>query len=578
MAAPAKHGIILTVVDRSPSRTPLARLADLTQKLGRTTKRLELTQLVADCLRELDPGEVPAAVRLILGQVFPEWDGRTLNLSWKAAMAVVEELAAATPAQREAIFAEAVDGGEAVAALFARHRRQQPQPPPLTIIDVYHTLEQIAAASGRGSRARKVDLLRSLLARATPVETSLIVKNLFGEMRHGVGEGIVLAAIAQAADVKLALVRRANMLWGDLGEVAMVALGQGDAALAQASVRLFRPMKSMLAQTADDIAEVLERHQGRTALEYKLDGARVQIHKQGAEVRIFSRQLADVTASLPDVAASARAGLRAREAVVEGEVVAEDRAGRPLAFQQLMRRFRRKHDVETVARQVPVRLYLFDLLYRDGVSLIDWPNAERWQALTGVAGEIETVHRLVTGDPAEGGAFLQAAREAGHEGLVAKSLDSTYQPGVRGRAWLKLKHVETLDLVIVAADWGYGRRKGWLSNYHLAVRDDGGFAAVGKTFKGPTDREFEALTERLLGLERARRGGTVLVQPQVVVEVAFNEVQQSSRYESGFALRFARIVRVRGDKSPAQADTLARLRTLYERQFIYKGRIEASEE
>jgi DNA ligase-1 len=553
-------------------------LADLAQKLGRTTKRLELTQLVADCLAALDPEEVPAAVRLILGQVFPEWDGRTLNVSWKAATAVVEELTAATPAQREAVFAEAVDGGEAVATLLGRHRRQQPQPPPLTVLDVYYTFEQIAAASGRGSRARKAALLRGLLARATPAEASLIVKNLFGEMRHGVGEGIVLAAIAQAAGVRLALVRRANMLWGDLGEVAVVAIDQGGSALMQASVRVFRPMKPMLAQTADDIAEVLERHQGRTALEYKLDGARVQIHKQGAEVRIFSRQLADVTASLPDVAAAVGAGLRAREAVVEGEVVAEDRAGRPLPFQQLMRRFGRKHDVEEVARQVPVRIYLFDLLYRDGASLIDRRNAERWQALTGVAGEIETVHRLVTSDPAEGQAFLQAAYEAGHEGLVAKSLESTYQPGVRGRAWLKLKHVDTLDLVIVAADWGYGRRKGWLSNYHLAVRDDDGFAVVGKTFKGPTDAEFGALTERLLALERTRWGGTVFVQPQVVVEVAFNEVQQSPRYESGFAFRFARIVRVREDKGPAQADTLARLRTLYERQFIYKGRIEASEE
>jgi DNA ligase-1 len=198
--------------------------------------------------------------------------------------------------------------------------------------------------------------------------------------------------------------------------------------------------------------------------------------------------------------------------------------------------------------------------------------------LTEVAGEIATVHRLVTADAVEGEAFLQAAYGAGHEGLVAKSLDSTYQPGVRGRAWLKLKHVETLDLVIVAADWGYGRRKGWLSNYHLAVRDEGGFAVVGKTFKGPTDAEFEVLTERLLELERARRGGTVFVQPQVVVEVAFNEVQQSPRYESGFALRFARLVRVRDDKGPAQADTLARLRAVYERQFIYKGRIEAIEE
>jgi DNA ligase-1 len=396
-------------------------------------------------------------------------------------------------------------------------------------------------------------------------------------MRHGVGEGIMLEAIAQAAGVPPRLVRRANMLWGDLGEVALVALTEGEAALKQATVRLFRPLKPMLAQIAEDLAEAFERYQGRVALEYKLDGARVQIHKRGDEVKIYSRQLSDVTASLPDVVEKIRQGLKAHEAIVEGEAVAVDAQGRPLPFQHLMRRFRRVHDVAAMMREIPLQLHLFDLLYVDGHSLIDAPCEKRWQALEEIVGTLSLVPRLIPRTVEEGQGFAEQAYRAGHEGVMAKDLASRYTPGMRGKAWLKLKHVLTLDLVIVAADWGYGRRHGWLSNYHLAARDEatGEYLEVGKTFKGPTDEEFQEMTQRLLALERSRRGGTVFVELRVVVEVLFNELQESSQYKSGLALRFARIARVREDKSPVEADTIQTLRQLYERQFEYKGRREA---
>jgi len=378
--------------------TLFAELASLGEQLERITSRLELAGLLAKFLQKLDPAETPAGVRLIIGQVFPEWDGRALNLSWKAAMKVVGGLASPTDADRQAIFAEAEDTGEAVRMLLEQARSEPPQSPPLTILDVYRAFEEIATETGRGSRKRKEDLLRGLLLRATAVEAKYVVKNVLAEMRHGVGEGIMLEAIAQAAGVKPKLVRRANMLWGDLGEVALVAVTEGEAAFKQATVRLCRPLKPMLAQTANDLSEAFERYQSRVALEYKLDGARVQIHKRGAEVRIYSRQLSDVTASLPDVVGEIKAGLKAHEAIVEGEAVAVDAQGRPLPFQHLMRRFRRVHDVAAMAREIPLQLHLFDLLYVDGQGLIDAACERRWQALEEIGGTLNLVPRLIPQD------------------------------------------------------------------------------------------------------------------------------------------------------------------------------------
>lgn len=557
------------------SDTSFIRLALLGEQLEQTSKRLELTALLADFLRGLAPEEIPPAVRLVIGQVFPEWDDRVLNVSWKTVLVVIEELTEAPPDVREQVAIQAVDGGEAVRLLLEQARRMPPAPPPLTVLEVFHNLEEIAEISGKGSRTRKESLLHDMLARATPLEAKYLVKVIYQEMRHGVNEGIMLDSIAKAAGVKAALVRRAYQFWGDLGEVALVALTQGETGLKQATVRLFRPIKPMLAQTAESLAKAFESYKGRVALEYKLDGARVQIHRRGNEVHIYSRHLADVTASLPDVVAEVRDKLAAEEAILEGEAVAVDDRGRPLPFQHLMRRFHRKHDVMTTVREIPIQLYLFDALYMDGQSLVDAPYRERWTALEKAAGELNLVRRLLPKTVEEGMAFAEAAYRDGHEGVMAKDLDSTYTPGVRGKSWLKLKHAISLDLVIVAADWGYGRRHGWLSNYHLAARDarTGEYLLVGKTFKGLTDAEFEEMTERLLALERSHKGSTVFVQPQVVVEVLFNEIQESSQYRSGLALRFARISRVREDKTPAEADTIQTLRQLYEKQFQYKGRL-----
>jgi DNA ligase-1 len=554
--------------------TTFEQLAFLGEGLEQTKKRKEIAGLLADFLGTLSPREIPPATRLVIGQVFAEWDGRALNLSWKTAMGVVDELVEATPNERKQVSNQAVDGGEYVHLLLAQNRREPPQPPPLTILEVFRTLEEIAETAGRGSKARKETLLRRLLSRATALEAKYLVKIIYQEMRHGAGEGSMLEGIAQAAGIKSRLARRANQLWGDVGEVALVALTEGEAGLKKAGVRLFRPLKPMLAQTADDLAEALARYEGKLALEYKLDGARVQIHRQDGEVRIFSRNLADVTDSLPDVAAQVQGQMAAQEAIVEGEAIAVDAQGRPLPFQHLMRRFRRKQAIEATIKEIPVQLYLFDALYVEGKSLVDTPYEKRWAALAAAAGGLTLVRRLLPETEKEAEAFAEAAYHDGHEGVMAKELTSTYKPGVRGKAWLKFKHVHSLDLVIVAAEWGYGRRHGWLSNYHLAARDpaSGTYRVVGKTFKGFTDIQFQEMTEHLLALEQSRQGNAVVVQPQVVVEVLFNEIQESSQYPSGFALRFARITRIRDDKVPAEADTMETVGQLYEAQFRYKGR------
>jgi DNA ligase-1 len=324
----------------------------------------------------------------------------------------------------------------------------------------------------------------------------------------------------------------------------------------------------MLAQTAEGATEALALFGGRAGIEEKLDGARVQIHRRGAECRLYSRRLQDLSASLPDLVALVGRDLAVPAAILEGEVVPVDRHGASLPFQELMRRFRRVKDVERLVDEVPVRLRLFDALQVGDEPLIDRPYAERWSTLDRVRGALETVGRAVPASGAEAEAFYARAVADGLEGVMMKGLDARYSPGVRGRGWLKVKSVETVDLVIVAADRGYGRRHGWLSNYHLAARDveTGSLEPVGKTFKGLTDDEFLAMTERLSALAVGEQGPTVFVEPRVVVEVLFSDLQRSPTYRAGLALRFARIARIRDDKTPEDADTLQHLRTLFARQ------------
>ena len=392
-------------------------------------------------------------------------------------------------------------------------------------------------------------------------------------MRTGAAEGILLDALALIAGGDRAAVARAHMLEGDLTAVATLVLAHRGGPLPASTLAYFRPLRPMLAHTAESVTEALGTFGGRAGLEWKLDGARVQVHRRGDECRLYSRRLQDLTASLPDVVAELGRGLAAPAAILEGEVIAVDGAGRALPFQELMRRFRRIRDVGRIKREVPVRLYLFDALQAGDEPLIDRPYAERWAALERLRGALPAVARLVPAATAEGEAFSAAALANGFEGVMVKGLDAPYTPGVRGRGWLKVKRATTVDLVIIAADRGYGRRHGWLSNYHLAARDErtGRLEPVGKTFKGLTDAEFRAMTERLSALAIREEGPTVHVEPRIVVEVLFGDLQRSPTYPAGVALRFARIARVRDDKAPADADTVQHLHALLARQQAGAG-------
>jgi DNA ligase-1 len=437
--------------------------------------------------------------------------------------------------------------------------------------DVADAFAAVAEAAGSGSRRLREARLTELAARATAEEREFLGRIIGGELRTGVSEGLVLEAVAAAAGADLGAVRRAALFLGDLSAVAELARAGGPAALAGAAPRPFVPLLPMLAEIADDPDGVLRAHGGRTALEFKYDGARVQVHRAGERVGIWTRRLSDVTRSLPDVVAAAR-GYTGEPFILDGEVVALDAAGRPLPFQELMRRFRRVHGVEALAREMPLALHFFDCLMVEGHPLVDAPYAARWEALARVTGGRDLAERTLASDADTARAFSARSLAAGHEGLMAKDLTAGYEPGGRGKRWFKLKAAQTIDCVIIAADRGSGRRVGWLSNYHLAVREGEGFADVGKTFKGLTDAEFTAMTERLRALAVDDDGYTVRVRPQVVVEVEYNEIQRSPTYPSGLALRFARIARLREDKGPGQATTLEELRGLYERQFATKGR------
>jgi len=408
----------------------------------------------------------------------------------------------------------------------------------LQIRDVDETLQAISTTAGKGSAIEKQRLLGDLFAQATAEEQDFLFRLLTGELRQGALEGIMVEALAKARELPASDVRRAMMLAGNLGAVA-----KGD--LKSFAIELFRPIKPMLAKTANDVDEALA--EGATAFEYKLDGIRVQVHKRGDEVRVFSRTLNDITAELPRVVDISKL-MDMSEVILDGEAVVLSAANRPVRFQDTMK---------GLGSAVP---FFFDILYVDGKSLLDQPYSERTKLLP----DAHRPPHLVTADAHAARSFFDAAIAAGQEGLMAKALGGTYEAGRRGGGWIKIKRANTLDLVVLAAEWGHGRRHGWLSNLHLGARDpSGGFVMLGKTFKGMTDELLEWQTKRLQEIEVRREGHIVYVRPELVVEIAFNGLQDSPHYPGGLALRFARVVRYREDKKPDDADTIETVRHLH---------------
>ena len=457
-------------------------------------------------------------------------------------------------------------------AILERARAERPIDPGAAprgsweLAEVDAALQRLATTTGRGSTQVKDRLLRDLFARASAAEREFLFHLLMGELRQGALEGLMTEAVARAAGLEPEAVRRAAMLAGDLGAVARAALTEGAAGLARFQVELFRPIQPMLAQAAEDVDDALAQL-GEAAFEYKLDGARIQVHRSGDEVRVFSRLLNDVTVAVPEVVEAARA-MPIATVILDGEAIALRPDGKPLPFQVTMRRFGRKLDVDRLRAELPLACFFFDLLYADGSPLLDQPYRERRAALAAAVPAAQLVPQIATTDAGEARGFFERALADGHEGLMAKALQARYEAGARGAAWLKVKPAHTLDLVVLAAEWGHGRRRGWLSNLHLGARADaaeGGFVMLGKTFKGMTDEMLAWQTEQLLALESGRDGHTVCVRPRLVVEVAFDGIQTSRQYPGGMALRFARVKRYRPDKGPDGADSIATVRDLHRR-------------
>jgi DNA ligase-1 len=507
----------------SPACAGIEDLAAVSAQVAAASSRLKKVALVSAYLRRLADNELRIALPFLCGELTQGKIGL---------------------------------GGAAVRqALSAAESSTQAEFTPLSLAEVDAQFDAIARLSGKGVNANRIDGLTRLFRQTSKQARYFLVRLVLGEMRQGAQEGILISALAEAMGLPVEAVHRATMFTGNLPKVAAVARAAGETGVRGISMELFRPVQPMLAQPADDVNDAMKAL-GEVVLEYKLDGVRVQVHKQGETVRIYTRHLNEVTDKVPELLGQVRR-LPVEQMVLDGEILALRADGRPHPFQTTMTRFGRTQGIEAMQDSLPLSAWFFDCLLLDEQLLIDLPTSERYQVLAeNLPGE-SLVPRLVTSDRQQAEHFFAAALAAGHEGIMAKALNAAYMAGSRGQSWLKIKRTHTLDLVILAAEWGSGRRRGWLSNLHLGARNpaNGQFVMVGKTFKGLTDEMLTWQTARLLALQTARDDGTVYVKPALVVEITFNEVQQSPHYEGGFALRFARVKRYRDDKTPDQADT-----------------------
>lgn len=493
----------------------VAEIVEVSRKVSATRSRSEKIELLADTLGNLTPDEAPVAVSYLSGK----------------------------PTQRRL--------GAGYATVFGVEAEPAAEP-DLHVVEVDRILQEIAETSGPGSKARKEQLLADLFGRATAEEQDFLRDLMLKNLRQGALEGVMADAVAAALDVPAERVRRAAMLEGDLVAVASRALSEGPDALGEASLEVFTPVQPMLARTAGS-ARVAVSDIGQAVVEQKLDGLRVQVHRRGDEVVVFSRNLRDITGEHPGVVDTAL-GLPGDRFILDGEALLLDGEGRPLSFQDSMSR---PGDGAS-----GLRAFFFDVLHHDGTDLIDLPLAERRTALTSLVPDQARVGAIVTSDPEEAESFFAETVAAGFEGVVVKDLTQPYEAGRRGSGWLKVKPVHTLDLVVLAAEWGSGRRQGWLSNLHLgAIGPDGEYVMLGKTFKGLTDEMLDWQTREFLEIEDHRAGHVVYLEPKIVYEIAFDGVQRSTRYPGGVALRFARVKRYRDDKDPADADTLETVRS-----------------
>jgi DNA ligase 1 len=515
----------------------LALLVAASKRVAETASRTAKIRELAACLRDLDDHELELGVLYLAGETR---QGRS---------------------------------GIGYASLRAASEVRPADAATLEIREVDERLEHVATIRGTGATARRNEALRELFARATHDEQHFLMRLIAGELRQGALAGVMIDALAAALDVPVSAMRRAAMYASNLGVLARVGRLERVDGLAKFQLQVMSPVAPMLAQTANDVEEALEACGGEAAFEWKMDGARIQVHKLNELVRVFTRSSNEVTSAIPEIVAAARR-LPARALVLDGDAIALTATGRPHPFQTTMRRFGRKLEVEQLQAEIPMQAFYFDCLHLEGRSIAECSTRERFAALASVVPAEQLIPRLVTHSLNEAQAFLDAALAQGHEGVMAKALEAPYEAGNRGASWLKIKRAHTLDLVVLAAEWGHGRRAGKLSNLHLGARDEssGEYVMLGKTFKGLTDAMLEWQTKEFLARAVPRDPGgdvdpnTVYVRPEIVVEVAFSDLQASSRYSGGLALRLARVKRYRPDKRADEADTMTTVRKIFDGQ------------
>ena len=547
--------------------------AEFCSSIEKISSTLEMTAKIAGFLKRIDDDEDLRDIVLFLtGKIYPPWDERELGVGIGL---VYEALKLATGVERskiENLLRETGDLGKTAELLVRKRKQLTLFQEELTIKKIREVFDTMSALTGEGSQKRKIRLLADLYVSSTPIEARYLTRLVLGEMRLGVGEGIIRDAIAKAWGVSSELVERAYMITNDFGRIAVVVKDEGKEGLEKLKIQLHVPVKMMLAQVAESVDSAV-KEMGKVAVEWKFDGTRVQIHWGNGKVTIFSRRLENVTKALPDVVEEVKKAVR-EGVILDGEAVAI-KDGKPMPFQHILRRFRRKYEIGKMLEKIPIKVYVFDILFADGEETIDLPLSERralLESVVGKSGKILLAEQKITDRVENIEDIYHQALNAGHEGVMMKNPKSPYIPGKRGKHWLKLKPVmENLDLVVVGGEWGEGKRSHVISSYELACIDEQGrLLRIGKVATGFTDEELEELTELFKPLVEYQEGKKIKIRPYYVFEVAYQEIQKSPKYESGYALRFPRFVRLRDDKSVDEADTIERVARLYEAQFKSK--------
>ncbi len=548
-------------------------LVDVFESLKKTQSRLEKTSIIAAFIVNVPADELPIVVTFLVGRVFPSWDERKIGIASQAVIKIISGITYHSEDQVIESYKKTGHLGITAEEMFLKRRQKTFfEPEDISVKDLYDTFAEIAKTSGAGSSSKKQKILMGLLHRATPKEASYIISLAIEYVVSGAKEALMEDAIAQAFKVSPELVRRSDMLITDIGETAKIARQEGEEGLKKISIRPMRPVKPMLAQNVSSVEEALQVMGGTADFETKYDGARLQVHKLGNEVKLFSRRLENLTDALPEIIEYVKLSVKAESAILDCECIAIDATtNRPIPFQNVLTRLRRIHKVEETQKLFPLNLRPFDVLYINGRTTIDLPFTERRKILeetvSHLNGECRPAEKLITSDAAAAKDFFQLSVKNGNEGLMAKDLSATYTPGVRGKKMVKIKEVlDTLDLAIVSAEWGHGRKAGLLTSFEVAAYDEDTdqYVVMGKVASGFTDEQLVEINEKLTPLITVEHDRIADVRPEIIVEVKFQEIQKSPFYSSGYALRFPRLVRIRDDLSPEEVNSFARVMNIYD--------------